>query len=204
MPAETVIDLVDIHDSGALRAVVEETGISDASKADRIASATRRVITENMELDPAFYERFSKLIEETIREYRERRISECEYLDGVKDLAGKVAQGHRTGGVPEPLQGNEDGLAFFGIFDHSLPPRDGKKADAAEVAKIALDVIQIITTRHIVDLWSNETAQNDIRNAIDDYFYDVLSDEKGIPLTEAQMDDLLGKVLRLARARFPG
>ena len=40
-PAETIIELVDIHDSGALRAVVEETGTSDASKADRIASATQ-------------------------------------------------------------------------------------------------------------------------------------------------------------------
>ena len=30
-------------------------------------------------------------------------------------------------------------------------------------------------------------AQNDMRNAIDDYFYDVLRDEKGIELTEERM-----------------
>ena len=29
-------------------------------------------------------------------------------------------------------------------------------------------------------VWSNETAQNDLRNAIDDHFYDVLRDEMGI------------------------
>ena len=63
--------------------------------------------------------------------------------------------------------------------------------------------MDIIHDRHIVDVWSNETAQNDMRNAIDDYFYDVLRDEKGIQLTETQMDDLLAQMMRLARARFP-
>lgn len=204
MPVETIIELVDIHDSGALQAVLEETGISDASKADRIASATRHVITENMERDPAFYRRFSELIEETIREYRERRISEREYLDGVKDLAKKVAGGHRASDVPETLQGDDDGLAFFGIFDGALPGSEREPANPDEVADIALDVIRIIKAHHIVDVWSNETAQNDIRNAIDDYFYDDLAKKRDIHLTEAQMDDLLGKITRLARARFPG
>lgn len=72
-----------------------------------------------------------------------------------------------------------------------------------EAAGVALAVMEIIHERHIVDVWSNETAQNDMRNAIDDYFYDVLRDERGIELTEAQMDDLLAQIMRLAQARFP-
>src|ERR1700720_4649206 len=36
--------------------------ISDASKADRIASATRRTITEKMEEDPALYRRVSEML----------------------------------------------------------------------------------------------------------------------------------------------
>ncbi|MCY3537700.1 MAG: hypothetical protein OXI08_06410 [Cyanobacteria bacterium MAG IRC4_bin_6] len=46
MPAETVIDPVNINDPDALKAVVAETGVSQASRADRIASVTRRAITE--------------------------------------------------------------------------------------------------------------------------------------------------------------
>ena len=202
-PAETIIELVDIHDSGALRAVVEETGTSDASKADRIASATRRAITENMELDPAFYRRFSKLIEETIEAYREKRISEQTYLDGVKELAGKIARGNQGRDVPDALRGNDDGMAFFGIFEDALPGPGGVPLEGDEVAEVALEVIGIIEDRHIVNIWSNETAKNEIRNAIDDYFYDVLGEEKGIRLTEAQMDDLLSQIMRLASARFP-
>ena len=204
MPAETIIKLVDIHDTGALQAVLDEAGISDASKADRIASATRRAITENMELDPAFYQRFSKLIEETIRQYRERRLSERDYLDGVKDLARKVAWGHQPENAPEALRGNEVGMAFFGIFNGAFPGSDADSPNPDDVADVALDVIRIIEEHHIVDVWTNETAKNQIRNAIDDYFYDVLGDEKGIHLSEVQMDDLQGKIMRLARARFPG
>ena len=203
MPAETVIDLVDIHDTGMLRAVVEETGITSASKADRIASATRRAITERMDLDPAFYERFSKLLEDTIEEYRQKRKSESGYLEGVVEIASKVARGHEERDVPAALRGNDHGMAFYGIFKGTLKDTCGDRLGDDETAQVALAVMDIVHERHIVDVWSNETAQNDMRNAIDDYFYDVLRDKKGIELTEAQMDDLLAQIMRLAEARFP-
>ena len=67
LPAETIIGIVNINDPDALKAVVAETGVTDASKADRIASATRRVITEKMDEDPAFYLRFSELLRVRLR-----------------------------------------------------------------------------------------------------------------------------------------
>ena len=203
MPAETVIELLDIHDTGLLKAVVEETGITSASKADRIASATRRAITERMDLDPAFHERFSKLLEDTIEEYRQKRKSESDYLESVVEIASKVARGHEERDVPTALRGNDHGMAFFGIFKGALRDGCGEPLGDDETAEVALAAMDIIRERHIVDVWSNETAQNDMRNAIDDYFYDVLRDEKGIELTEAQMDDLLAQIMRLAEARFP-
>ncbi len=203
MPAETVIELVDIHNTGMLKAVVEETGVTAASRADRIASATRRAITERMDLDPAFYERFSKLLEDTIKEYREKRRSEGDYLESVVGIAAKVARGHEERDVPAALGGNRHGMAFYGIFKGSLKDPCGEPLGDDEAAEVALSVMQIIHERLIVDVWSNETAQNDMRNAIDDYFYDVLRDEMGIELTEGQMDDLMARIMRLAQARFP-
>ena len=203
MPAETVVELVDIHDTGVLKAVVEETGITAASKADRIANATRRAITERMDLDPAFYERFSKLLEDTIEEYRQKRKSESDYLGNVVEIASQVADGHLERDVPARLRGNDHGMAFYGVFKGALKDGCGEPLRDDEVAEVALAVMEIIHERHIVDVWSNETVQNDMRNAIDDYFYDVLRAEKGIDLTEAQMDDLLAQVMRLAQARFP-
>ena len=54
----------------------------------------------------------------------------------------------------------------------------------------------------IVDIWSNEVAQNNLRNAIDDYFFDVLRDERGVDLPVEVLDELELKIMELARARF--
>jgi type I restriction enzyme R subunit len=204
MPAETIIEMVNINDPDALKAVVEETGVSEASRADRIASATRRTITEKMDEDPTFYRSFSELLEETIRDYRAKRISERDYLKNVVDLASKVARKDRGREVPGSIKGNYDGQAFFGILEGALATDDGKPIAADEVAAIALTIIDIIKSHHIVDVWSNDIAQNKMRNAIDDYFFDVLRDERGIELTHEVMDDLELKIMDLARARFPG
>ena len=208
MPAETVVEPVNINDPDALKAITEESGVTEASRADRIASATRRTVTEKMEEDPTFYRRFSELLEETISNYRAKRISERAYLQRVLDLAGKVSRKEDRGReMPEPVRGNDDGEAFYGVLGESLAEANGqtdaKTLDEVEIANAALDIIEIIRKHHIVDVWSNEIAQNEMRNAIDDYYYDVLREQKGLILTDAQLNDLENKIMNLARARFP-
>jgi type I restriction enzyme R subunit len=202
MPAETIIEVVNINDPDALKAVIEETGVSEASKADRIASATRRAITEKMDEDPTFYKQFSQLLEETIRAYREKRLSEREYLNSVVDLASKVARKDRGRDVPESIRGDEDAQAFFGVLDGQLKTKGDDAVTGVEAAAIAQQIIDIIKSHLIVDIWSNEVAQNNLRNAIDDYFFDVLRDEKDIDLPVEVLDDLELKIMDLARARF--
>ena len=208
MRAETVVEPVNINDPGALEAIAEESGVTEASRADRIASATRRTVTEKMEEDPTFYRRFSELLEETISNYRAKRISERAYLQCVLDLAGKVSRKEDRGReMPAPVRGNDDGEAFYGVLAESLAEENGqadpKTLDEVEIANAALDIIEIIRKHHIVDVWSNEIAQNEMRNAIDDYYYDVLREQKGLILTDAQLNDLEYRVMNLARARFP-
>lgn len=202
MPAETIIEVVNINDPAALRAVVEEAGVSEASKADRIASATRRAITEKMEEDPAFYRQFSEMLQETIRAYRERRLSEREYLNSVSDLASKVARKDRGRDVPDSIRGDDDAQALFGLLEGRLARQEGAALAPDEGASIALDVTKIIRSHLIVGIWSNEVAQNNLRNAIDDYFFDVLRDTMQIELPMEQLDDLEQRIMDLARARF--
>lgn len=202
MPASVIIEMVNINDPDALKAVVEETGVSEASKADRIASATRRAITEKLDEDPTFYKRFSELLEETIRAYREKRLSEREYLKSVVDLASKVARKDRGRDVPESIRGDEDAQAFFGVLVGQLKTADNEPLADGETAAIANAIIDIVKSHLIVGIWSNEVAQNNLRNAIDDYFFDVLRDERGVDLSVEVLDDLELKIMGLARARF--
>lgn len=203
MPAETIIQPVNINEPKALYKVVEEAGVTDASKADRIASATRRAITEKMEEDPAFYRPFSELLEETIRAYRERRLSEREYLDHVVELAGKVARKQRDRNLPEAVQDDDDAQAVFGLLDGQLAREGAGAVGPDETAAVALALTAIIRHHLIVGIWSNEVAQNKLRNAIDDYCFDVLRDSMKIELPTEKLDELEQRVMDLTRARFP-
>jgi type I restriction enzyme R subunit len=131
-------------------------------------------------------------------------MSERDYLNHVVDLASKMARKERGRDIPDAIKGNDDGQAFFGLLDGALVTADGKSVEAAALATIALDIIDIVKRHHIVDVWSNDVAQNKMRNAIDDYFFDVLRGERGIELPVKAMDELEQKIMDLARARFPG
>lgn len=61
-----------------------------------------------------------------------------------------------------------------------LVDSSGTPVDKDEIAQIALAIIEIIKEHHIVDVWRNDVAQNNMRNAVDDYFFDVLRDQKQI------------------------
>ena len=73
-----------------------------------------------------------------------------------------------------------------------------------DAAEISLKIVSIIKQCHIVDVWSNEVAQNNMRNAIDDYFFDSVRDEKNIDIPVEQLDELELQIMNVARARFPG
>jgi len=204
-PAQTIIAQLNINDPEALKAIVKEEGKSDASKADRIASATKRTISEKMDEDPAFYRQFSEMLEETIRDYRAKRISEKDYLNNVIDLASRMASKDHGRDVPDSIKGDDDAQAVFGIVEPVLKATlNGDGASEEVAADIARNIVSIIKEHHIVDVWSNELAQNNMRNAIDDFFFDVLRDEKGIDIPVTQLDELELKIMDVARARFPG
>ena len=202
-PAETIIDLVNINDPDALNAVIEEEGTTAASKADRIASATKRTITEKMEEDPSLYMQFSELLEETIRDYRAKRISEKDYLKAVVDLAGRVARRDRGREMPESIKGDTNAQAVFGVLEPILKEINDDVEDTL-IADVAKSIIGIVKDHHIVDVWSNAMAQNKMRNAIEDYFFDVVRDKMGIDIPPDRLDDIEMRIMNIARARFPG
>ncbi|MCC6270082.1 MAG: restriction endonuclease subunit R, partial [Microbacteriaceae bacterium] len=210
LPAETVVRLVNINDPDALAAVITESGVSEASRADRISSATRRVITERLDEDPALYRRFSELLEETILAFRQRRISEQEYLRKAFELAGKVASKDRGAAVPAAIAENTDAQAVFGVVEDILASPaekssiiDPMEIDSDMLATISLEILALITGKLIVGLWSNEVAQNALKNALDDYFIDELRDSAGLELPFEVIDRLQQDLMTLARARFP-
>ena len=88
--ADTVTRLneaVNIFDHSSFNRIKDEQGVyggqTTAARADTIAHAVKRTITEKMDEDPAFFSKFSELIQEVIDASRAKRISDLEYLNQV-------------------------------------------------------------------------------------------------------------------------
>ena len=204
-PAKIIVTEVNINDPSALEAVIAEQGVTAASKADRIASATKKTITERMEEDPTLYKAFSQMLEEAIREYRSKRISEKDYLKRVSEIAKDVASGKRAENIPTKIQDNLDAQAFYGALLPTiklhLPEGTSAEATAAEISLAALSIIK----KHlIVNIWQNPDAMKKIQNTLDDYFFDVVGPEMAVSLTPDELDKVLESLMAIARARFPG
>jgi type I restriction enzyme R subunit len=186
--------------------VKEEQGVyqtkkTSASKADTIAHATKKVITEKMAEDPAFYEKFSKLIQQAIEDFRAKRISDLDYLDKVVDIRNKVV-GKVHDGMPDKLSGNEDAMAYFGVLKPFLEKHELGEADLESAAADAAIAIHGILEKHKkVHFWDDDDAQKQAVNEIDDYLYDELKTERGVELSLDQMDDIIEKVLQVAKHR---
>jgi type I restriction enzyme, R subunit len=207
--ANEVIQLnepVNIFDDEMFDQVKDEQGIyqakkSTASKADTIAHATKRVITEKMDEDPAFYEKFSKLIQQVIDDFRSKRLSDLEYLTKVVDIRNKVV-GKVHDDVPDKLSGNEDAMAYFGVLKPFLEQHQLEKEDLESAATdTALEIHGILEKHKKVHFWDDEDAQKQVVNEVDDYLFDELKTARGIELSLDQMDGIIEKVLQVAKHR---
>lgn len=68
-------------------------------------------------------------------------------------------------------------------------------------ADTAIAIHGIFEKHKKVHFWDDEDAQKQIVNEIDDYFYDELKTERGIELLLDPMDDIIERVMQVAKHR---
>jgi type I restriction enzyme R subunit len=206
----SITELVNIFDAEKFQAEVERV-TGEAAKADTIASRTKKTIIEKMQEDPAFYKRFSALLEEAIKAFRERRITEAQYLAQVKDIMESVR--NRTGDdIPDELKDNEAAKAFFGTIAETLKNSTLKIAEEepgyginreklVALTEIALEIDRFIRSRLVVDWVYKPDVLNQIKNDIDDYLFELKN--KGLlDLSVEQIDRIMEQSIDIARHRY--
>lgn len=196
---------VNIFDEKMFTMVKEEQGVyqskTTASKADTIAHATKRSISENMDEDPAFYERFSKLIQDAIDDFKARRISDLEYLNRVIDIRNKVATKQHDD-VPDNIRDNDEACAYFGLIKpfFMLYNMDVTQIDSI-ASETSLAIQRIIDVHWKVDFWDDIDVQKSAMNDIDDFLYDEVKEKYGVALSLEQMDEIIEKTMQVAKHR---
>jgi type I restriction enzyme, R subunit len=198
----TLHEPVNIFDAGAFAKVVEEQGYkSKSAQADTMAHATKRAITERLERDPAFYEKFSKLIQQAIDDYQAKRIGELEYLKRVSSIHAQVTQ-HGQTDTPVALRGHDDAVAIWGLLKPFvlLPGINPVRADTISTA-LALGARAVFARFNKVAYWDDLQAQRQTEQALDEFLHDAIVEHTGAAPPAAAMDAMLENLMRLARNR---
>ncbi|KAA6232526.1 type I restriction endonuclease subunit R [Chlorobium phaeovibrioides] len=207
--ADEVIQLnlpVNIFDDDMFSQVKEDQGVyqkgkTTASRADTIAHATKKAITERMDEDPAFYEKFSRLIQQAIDDYRVQRLSDLEYLHKVVDIRHSVVNKVHDD-VPDTLAGNEDAMAYFGVLKPFIGTHNPDVSFIESVsADTAVAICSILEKHSKVHFWDDDDAKNLAINEIDDYLYDELKTRRDIGWSLEEMDKIIEKVMQVAEHR---
>ena len=196
---------VNILDDQNFDAVKQGQGIhsgkSTAAKADTIAHATKKVVNEKMNEDPAFYEKFSKLIQQAIDDFKARRISDLDYLSKVSDIRGKVVSKHHDD-VPESINGDDEACAYYGIIKPYFMKYEAENEEVEAVSAKTSQAIQHIIDEHQkVDFWTDDDAQKAAKNDIDDFLYDEVKNKLDMALSSEQMDEIIEKTMQIAKSR---
>jgi type I restriction enzyme R subunit len=200
---EYITKQVNIFDQGMVKEALAEYGKSPASKADMIAHEMKRVANENMEKDPAFYKRFSEMIEEIIEEFQLGRLTEKEYLEKVVDARGKLVTGVDDG-VPENVKNNKEARAFFGVLAEVLKAShttEQMHTVREPLGEAGIRINELVSKLTIRDWKRNLDVQRQMENAIEDFLMEHRKD-LGVEITFEEIDEILVNCLKVAKNNY--
>jgi type I restriction enzyme R subunit len=190
---ELLTKQVNITDRKQFEEAIENLG-SDKSKAEAIAAQTQKTITEKMDMDPEFYERFSKKISEILEEMRIGKLADIEALKQLRLIRDDVVD-KKDETLPEKISSQKGADIFYRNLQESF----GKHIDDEQAyIDIVLDILDIIKDEAIVDWYKNSDVKRKIMNAIDDYLYDVVKGQKNINLSDDEMKTIISTAMQLA------
>ena len=191
---KVIIEQADIFNHEAFEKEVDSVK-GDVAKADIIANRMKRSLSEKMEENPAFYKKLSKLIEETITAHREKRISDAQYWDQMRDHLRK-AQGKNKEDYPEKIRNDENAKAYFSIFKENISLEPDVLAD------ISLEIDKSVKKHVIRDWIYNQDVQNKMMTEIEGILF-ALKEKHDLDLSYEVIEELMETFIAVAKNREP-
>lgn len=194
-----ITEPVDITDAEKFDKELEKME-TDRGKADSIRTRLTRTISEKSKEDPAYYKKFSTRIEETIEAYRNRRITDSEYLQKMQDIKEDFRKGNSGISYPTNIT-TENSRAFYGVIYDKLIPRMKENANIEEIGEIALTIQREIESKIKRDWHYNTDIHNEIAQAIDDTIF-MYATRKNINLDLEELDKLIEEIINIALMKY--
>ena len=191
---------VDILNKDDFERELEELG-SLRAKADAITSRLSRSISAKYDENPAYYDSFSKRIKDALEQYKEKVISEAEYLAKMKSIMEDYHSGKSTVSYPERIKHNVHAQAFYGVLTALFDDAKVEMMTPDFSAEIAEEITAIIAGHSKVDWTNNQTIHDRISQDIDDLFYEY-EKNRGLILDFDVIDKIIENVKTVALRRF--
>lgn len=191
---------VDILNKTDLEHELEELGTARA-KADAIVSRMTKSISEKYDENPAYYESFSKLIEDTLKSYREKIISDAEYLNKMRQIISDYSKGNSGISYPESIRNNVHAQSFYGVISAIFSDLDDVDVSADFAAEMSIAITDIVSKHSQVDWTNNKTIHDRIAQDIDDLFFEY-EKERRLKLSFDTIDKIIENVKTVALRRF--
>lgn len=194
-----ITEPVDITDSENFEKELEKIE-SKRGKADTIRTRITRTISQKAKSDPAYYKKFSQRIEETIEEYRNRRISDSEYLEKMQNIRDDFIKGNSGINYPSNIT-TENSRAFYGVIYDRLVPKMNEKANIEELGDITLVIQNEIESKVKVDWHNNKDIHNELAQFIEDTIYTYKA-RKNINISFDEIDLIIEEIIGIALIKY--
>ena len=194
---ELLTKQVNITDRAQFNEAVEKLH-SAKSKAEAIAAQTQKTITERLDTDPEFYEKFSKKISEILEKMRLGKLADLEALKQMKLISDDVVN-KKDVGLPGLIESQKGSDIFYRNLREQFKNLD---LDENVYIDVILGIFSIIKKEAIVDWYKNLDVKRKIRNSVDDYLYDVVKGEKVVAIESDQIKSVIDTAMQLAEHNF--
>lgn len=203
--AEEVIRItnpVDILNTKAFEEEIERLG-SKRAKADAIRTRLTKSVHAKWGENPSYYKKFSERIQEAIQEYRDKRISEAEYLNRMKDIMKDYQSGQTTEQYPNVIKENRNAQAFYGVTKDILSETKETAAsyDTNTLGELASEMDNIIREHQKVDWHDNLEIHNRIAQELDDLLFDF-KEKHNLDIDFDTIDKIIEQIKTVALRRY--
>ena len=194
-----ITEPIDITDTENFDKELEKM-TSHSGKADMIRTGLIRTITKKGKSDPSYYKKFSERIEETLEAYRNKRITDREYLEKMQNIKEDFIKGNSGISYPSNIT-NENSRAFYGVIYDKLASKMKENTNIEEIGSIALTIQKEIEAKVKRDWHYNTDIHNQIAQTIDDTIF-IYATNKNISIDIDELDHLIEDIINIALIKY--
>lgn len=191
---------VDILDEKAFDEEVKRID-NKRSKADTIRTRLGKSISEKWEENPVYYKKFSERIEKVLEDYKNKRISEADYLSNMEDIMKKYREKKDDTNYPDTIKYNENAQAFYGVVNEVIKESGIEYGASDDLATLSVEIDDVIKENSKVDWHDNIDVHNKIAQEIDDILYEY-TNRTGIEIPFDDIDKIIERVKTIALKRY--